>query len=316
MVKNARNEQFSYLAASHKRKYTLPIIAAVFAVACMPSGFASAASITAFSVSSPTIDINLSPSASGSSSSQGSHTATIQTNCESGYKVYVSMSRSSTDNKLHLDGQSSNTTAGTNAIGPTAGSISSGSDLSTNSWGVKVGSETKFGAVPLYSDINRYVDTASSNPPALITSSSAASSGANYTITYGANASSSLTPGDYKGEILYTAIMNSSCYTSSVTLNKDEYVENVSGVVSGEVYPIGSTQTVTCTPARIHTCSWYKGATQVSTGDTYTFTVPEEGITLTARSVQMSVTASQVEYTNNGQTTVQGALDDLYDKLN
>lgn len=278
-------------------------LSTLFSFVAANNTFATATIST--STSSSTVSLELSPGASTSSSTTNSHTLTVSTSCSNGYRVYASMSSDSADNKLHLNGQNSNNSV-TNSISPASGTISTMSSLNDNQWGIRAGSGTTFGNVPTYSTISTKDQT--SNPSPLIVSNSAATNQAN-TITYGAKVNAGVLPGSYSGNVLYTTIMDTSCYTNNIAVNKGTGVDSVSG--EGE-WSVGATATIgyTMKPG-YHFTSWSSSPTTslnenntagsgntVGTGSA-TFTVPSTGVTFTANG---AVNTYTIAYELNGGT--------------
>lgn len=222
----------------------------------------------------------------------GSQDVTVNTGC-SGYKMFVSTTKHSSDNSLHPSDENNSSSIS---------SISGSGELGNNQWGVKTSFQDSFSEIPLYRELGTTDQTA--NPTPLYTSSNVPSGSSN-TIYFGANVDSSLLAGDYSGEILYTAIMDARCYKSNVSVILDTGI-NVEGV---GFYDVGEDVTLSyATWPGFHFTSWE------TDGDDITLETAEGGgessgaVTFKApnRDVLLKVHAAPNNYTvvfNRGDAT-------------
>ena len=155
-----------------------------------------------FSSSAPTGLVSFSkvqPSSTGKMST-ASDTLTVNTNCTVGYNVYVSATSTGSTNLTNDSATSDNiistssaTMGGTSAV------------LSANTWGVNGSSsdvaEGKYFGLPTYAE-------ATSNP---LVTKSAVDASSTVPIYYGAKVTTSLAPGSYAGDVLYTVLPNTAC---------------------------------------------------------------------------------------------------------
>ena len=144
------------------------------------------AAYTISMTSSGAQSINVSPDASGIGTSISEDAITVTTTCPNGYNL--SISTSVNDNKLYLNGDSSNNTNGT-YFNPSNGSTALSS--APNTWGFYQDGSN----VPTSSSIFKAVP-ASTSAPAIVRASSSTSDA--FSVYYGVAVGNDLTPGSYR----------------------------------------------------------------------------------------------------------------------
>lgn len=246
------------------------------------------------SLDSTRVDIDLSPSASSSDTKTAVQKAMVTTGCSNGFSMYATTTADSTDNRLHLDGNPTNSSSNN--------SISSVADVTrdlNNQWGVRAWSQ-EYKPIYNYQTFGK-VDQ-SENPVAFYHYGLSTSTyGTQVNIEYGANASSDLYAGDYSANVLYTVILDSSCYYANVSATSNSSsINSISGTGSKIV---GSEVTLSCEPASsdVH-CVWQSlsdGVESSYEGNEITFEMPENDVSFGVSTAYNEVT---FQYNANGGT--------------
>ncbi|MBQ9016978.1 InlB B-repeat-containing protein, partial [Candidatus Saccharibacteria bacterium] len=145
------------------------------------------------------------PTSSGTSAT-ASDTLTVHTNCSVGYSVYVSGQNGKDTNLTNSNSSvTSNNTISTSstAVGSTA------TALSSNTWGLNSTDSGVYVGLPAYANAT---NTA-------LTSKSSVSEESTVPIYYGLKVDTSITPGTYTGDVLYTVLPDSACTVYTVRFN-------------------------------------------------------------------------------------------------
>ncbi|MBR3365962.1 InlB B-repeat-containing protein [Candidatus Saccharibacteria bacterium] len=167
------------------------------------------------------------PSSSGTVTT-ASDTLTITTDCSAGYNVYISGINGGSTSLVNNAANSNNeisalsgTTIGTTALA-----------LQNNTWGFNtVNSDTYYG-LPNFVNATDHAIYSGTNT--------------NVPIYYGAKVTNALAPGKYSGQVLYTAMVNSSCLNYTVIFNKN--AGDATGTMSNQPVPPS-----TATPLTVNT---------------------------------------------------------------
>ena len=152
------------------------------------------------------------PSSSGSTAT-GNDALTVHTDCSAGYKVYVSGQNGKTTNLTNQSATDPTNPSSSDIISASSGTIASPAVLSANTWGIS-GSSTDI-ENHLYAGLPAYADATN---VALVTKTNVEEE-STVPIYYGVNANTAINPGTYKGDILYTVLMDSSCVPYTVEFN-------------------------------------------------------------------------------------------------
>ncbi|MBQ8992339.1 InlB B-repeat-containing protein, partial [Candidatus Saccharibacteria bacterium] len=166
------------------------------------------------------------PTSTGTSAT-ASDTLTIHTDCSVGYSVYVS-GQNGKDTNL-TNSNSSITT--NNVISTSSNAIGSASSLSSNTWGLNSTNSGTYVGLPAYSNS---VDTA-------LTTKSNVSESSTVDIYYGLNVNTSIAPGTYTGDVLYTVLPNSACSVYTVRFNAN----GGTGTMSNQTISVGTATNLT-----------------------------------------------------------------------
>ena len=153
----------------------------------------------------------------------------ITTDCSAGANIYISaVNGSATGTNLVNNAGSSNNTIST-VSGTTVGNSNTAVALSNNTWGFnKTSGSNSYYGLPAYSG-------SVSNP--LYTN---AINGSTLPVYYAAKVTNTLVPGKYTGQVLYTAVINSSCLTYTVIFNKN--ANDATGTMNNQtIAPAAST---------------------------------------------------------------------------
>lgn len=152
--------------------------------------------------SSSTVDIALTPTATGSVISSKSDTVSVSTNNATGYNLTLASSTASTD-----------LANGGNKIAASAGTFTAPVALATNTWGYRIDNLGGFGAGPATALTNAASSTltfagvpASSAPQALKSTSTTANSDKTV-VWYGVNVDATKPTGKYSNTVTYTAVV-------------------------------------------------------------------------------------------------------------
>ena len=159
-----------------------------------------------FSSSAPSGLVSFSkvqPSSAGEMST-ASDTLTVNTNCTVGYNVYVSATSTGDTNLTNDSASTGNVISASSAV---VGGTSTA--LSANTWGINSIDDNTYYGLPSYAQ-------ATTNPLVAKTSVSTTST---VPIYYGAKVTTSLAPGSYTGEVLYTVLPNVACTHYTVHFN-------------------------------------------------------------------------------------------------
>ena len=167
------------------------------------------------------------PSSSGSTAT-GNDTLTVHTDCSAGYKVYVSGQNGKTTNLTNQSATDPTNPSSSDIISASSNTITSPNTLSSNTWGIS-GSSIDI-ENHLYAGLPTYEEALST---ALITKTNVEEE-STVPIYYGAKADTTLNPGTYSGDVLYTVLMDTSCIPYTVEFNPN--VEDESEI-TGEMTP-------------------------------------------------------------------------------
>ncbi|MBQ3309480.1 InlB B-repeat-containing protein [Candidatus Saccharibacteria bacterium] len=161
------------------------------------------------------------PSSSGSTAT-GNDTLTVHTDCSAGYKVYVSGQNGKTTNLTNQSATDPSNPSSSDIISASSNTIASPNTLSSNTWGIS-GNSTDI-ENHLYAGLPSY---ASATSASLVTKSDVAEE-STVPIYYGVKADTTLNPGTYSGDILYTVLMDTSCipYTVEFSPNVEQSSES------------------------------------------------------------------------------------------
>ncbi len=184
------------------------------------------------------------PSSTGSLAT-GNDTLTVHTDCSAGYKVYVSGQNGKTTNLINQYASDLSNPSASDIISASSGTIASPAVLSANTWGIS-GSSTDI-ENHLYAGLPAYADATST---ALVTKTNVEEE-STVPIYYGVKANTAINPGTYKGDILYTVLMDSSCIPYTVEFSPN--VEDES-TITGEM----SAQSILPNSATALTANTYK----------------------------------------------------------
>ena len=214
---------------SLKLMATLPVAAtlAVFASGIYFSHSAHAASYVNVSSggSGETAGVvslgKIKPSSSGSTAT-GNDTLTVHTDCSAGYKVYVSGQNGKTTNLTNQSAEDPSNPSSSDIISASSNTIASPNTLSSNTWGIS-GSSTDI-ENHLYAGLPAY---SSATNASLVTKSDIEEE-STVPIYYGVKADTTLNPGTYSGDVLYTVLMDTSCipYTVEFSPNVEQSSES------------------------------------------------------------------------------------------
>ena len=177
-----------------------------------------------------------------------------------GYKLYISMTGDNTSLTGVKDGLSS-------TIAATSGTIAAPTSLTRGTWGYAIPSGTAHLVSNSFSD--SYSTTTSTTPdsskkfavppvastnPALLASSTSATSGDTYPVFYAVQANSDTAPGNYTNNIAFTAVADagsvdkvtvtpsSSNVNASVTMSVDTTLYTTEGFAEANVYLLTATE--------------------------------------------------------------------------
>ena len=180
------------------------------------------------------------PSSSGSIAT-GNDTLTVHTDCSAGYKVYVSGQNGKTTNLTNQSAEDPTNPSTSDIISASSNTIASPNTLSSNTWGIS-GSSTDI-ENHLYAGLPAYADATST---ALVTKTNVEEE-STVPIYYGVNANTAINPGTYKGDILYTVLMDSSCipYTVEFDPNVEDETEITGEMESQSILPNSPTALAT-----------------------------------------------------------------------
>ena len=161
------------------------------------------------------------PSSSGSTAT-GNDTLTVHTDCSAGYKVYVSGQNGKTTNLTNQSATDPSNPSSSDIISASSNTIASPNTLSSNTWGIS-GNSTDI-ENHLYAGLPAY---SSATNASLVTKSDVAEE-STVPIYYGVKADTTLNPGTYSGDILYTVLMDTSCipYTVEFSPNVEQSSES------------------------------------------------------------------------------------------
>ena len=178
----------------------------------------------------------LRPSSAGSLAT-GNDTLTVHTDCAAGYKVYVSGQSGKTTNLTNQSAEDPTNPSVADIISASANTIASPAALTANTWGIS-GNSTDAGN-HLYAGLPAYADALNA---ALVTKTNVAEE-STVPIYYGIKADTTLNPGIYSGDVLYTVLMDITCIPYTVEF--DPNVTNpadVTGEMNGQsILPNSST---------------------------------------------------------------------------
>ncbi len=201
----------------------LGVISTMFVMALLGGTFFSHSAYAGTSISVANTGNTISfgsvkPSNSGSVAT-ATDTLTITTDCSAGSNVYISaVNGSATGTNLVNNAGSSNNTIST-LSGTTIGTTALA--LENNTWGFNTTDNNTYYGLPAFANATDH----------------AIYSGTNTTVPiyYGAKVTSSLTPGKYTGQVLYTATVNSSCLNYTVIFNKN--ANDATGTMDNQTIP-------------------------------------------------------------------------------
>ncbi len=155
------------------------------------------------------------PSSTGTTVT-GEDTLSIDTDCSAGANVYATSINGGSTSLINqaAKAQDENANSGVSTdpasytINTSSSAIGSASVLANNTWGLNTINNNTYYGLPAYST--------TSLPTAIYT-------GTNSTVPvyYGAKITSSLAPGTYTGQVLYTVTVNSACLTYTVNFDKN-----------------------------------------------------------------------------------------------
>ena len=176
------------------------------------------------------------PSSSGSTAT-GNDTLTVHTDCSAGYKVYVSGQNGKTTNLTNQSATDPSNPSSSDIISASSNTITSPNTLSSNTWGIS-GSSTDI-ENHLYAGLPAYTDATNT---ALVTKSDVDEE-STVPIYYGANVNTAINPGTYKGDVLYTVLMDSSCipYTVEFDPNVEDESEITGEMTAQSILPNSAT---------------------------------------------------------------------------
>ncbi|MBR0415836.1 hypothetical protein IJI64_01540, partial [Candidatus Saccharibacteria bacterium] len=221
----------------------------------------SSASASGYNLSvSATSSVNLNLSVSDSDTMTISEGYVSVITNSPGYRLYISMTGDNTSLTGVKDGLSS-------AIAATSGTIAAPTSLTRGTWGYAIPSGTAHLVSNSFSD--SYSTTTSTTPdssklfavppvassnPALLASSTSATSGDTYPVFYAVQANSDTAPGNYTNNIAFTAVADagsvdkvtvtpsSSNVNASVTMSVDTTLYTTEGFAEANVYLLTATE--------------------------------------------------------------------------
>ena len=221
----------------------------------------SSASASGYNLSvSATTSVNLNLSVSDSDTMTISEGYVSVITNSPGYRLYISMTGDNTSLTGVKDGLSS-------AIAATSGTIAAPTSLTRGTWGYAIPSGTAHLVSNSFSD--SYSTTTSTTPdssklfavppvassnPALLASSTSATSGDTYPVFYAVQANSDTAPGNYTNNIAFTAVADagsvdkvtvtpsSSNVNASVTMSVDTTLYTTEGFAEANVYLLTATE--------------------------------------------------------------------------
>ncbi|MBQ3468363.1 hypothetical protein IJH19_02425, partial [Candidatus Saccharibacteria bacterium] len=172
------------------------------------------------------------PSSSGSTAT-GNDTLTVHTDCSAGYKVYVSGQNGKTTNLTNQSAEDPTNPSSSDIISASSNTIASPNTLSSNTWGIS-GNSTDI-ENHLYAGLPAYSSAINAS---LVTKSDVAEE-STVPIYYGVKADTTLNPGTYSGDILYTVLMDTSCipYTVEFSPNVEDESEITGEMTNQSIMP-------------------------------------------------------------------------------
>ena len=199
--------------------------------------------------------------------------ATVRTNSSAGYTLSATVGNSSTYNNTDLQSSNNNRFA----------MMSSGTTLTSGTWGYTLDDGSTYKSLPLYSassaaTLNKTAD-ASNNP------ADGYSGGATTSMKIGAYANNDQMPGEYKNVVNFVATANMAPHTVSITGGTFNDGSNIGSFNTGDVVTIIST----CATDKFG--GWtvnpdYYGVIADRTSETTTYTVGNGDVTLNANCAQ------------------------------